>query len=1175
MHSLRNFLLITLVLLCSSSLLKAQCLDPVPVLQFSPNNACSGTAITFEVINLSPANDETYSWNFGDGTTTPDSKLTANGSKVTYAYNHTGTGPANFTVSVRRVKGLCVYDSAPQTVTVKPQVAFTPPTVKNNINNSANVCVADTVQNISVTATLTNPNTSTTGISGYQVDWGNGEVNNYTLAQFTGSTTISNGTPYNKEGNYPITVTALSTDPNVCPAVVNIPFSVGKDPKAVFSVEKKERIEPQFPSPLCGVPVRVEIKNESTGGGLTYKWEVTNTQPGGPVNFSFIEGTSDTTKNPVFQFNEKGRYMIKLTVSNACVDPSDPVGPIDPYDPENPDDDFDEDGKYVQEESVLIVYPEVQIQGRDLCADPGVPQVIMGNELAQFDPNLGTIDPSTIQWVVTGGATLDNPNIQNPKITFPGPGTYTVAANFANECERSQDAPGANQRPPATITITARPSKPADGSVTLCGGENYVITPTPNGSVRFNFYTTATGGSPVASDTTAYPINAVTNSVTYYIAAVLNGCESSERGVFTLNVLPPIQNNTIQAPQSICVGATPAPLTGTQPSGANGNFSYTWLRSTTSATTGFTVAPGVNNGSGYTPAALTQTTWFRRMVRATSCKPDTSAAVEITVVPVIATNTITQNQTVCAGSAPATLIGSRPTGGNGVDYAIIWESSTTGATATDFAPVTGANGTPVINNEENLEPGPITQTTWYRRQVTSAGCSGYSNVIVITVAPALAQNTIGSSQTICGNAAPTPLTGSKPTGGTGTYTYLWESSTTSATDGFGPAAGTNTGITYNPGNLTQTTHFRRTVTSGSCEPLVSEAVTITVVPAIENNTITAAKTVVCEGAVPVLTGSLATGGSGNLVYLWESSVTSASAGFNPAIGTNNGKDYTPTSIVQNTWYRRTVSVAGSTCPPIISNIVAVTVDKLPAAPTVEASDVTICAGTSATLRVTSTNGGTYQWFTAETGGNPVSFEPVFVTPVLTSNITYYVQATNNNQCVSATRTPVKVTVTSISADAGRDTTIIEGQPFGLRATGGTTYVWSPATGLNDPNVATPIATPTKTTTYTVTVTTEDGCTATDEITITVIPRVVVVNTFSPNGDNINDTWEIKNIENFPNATVEVFNRWGNPVFKSDVGYRQPWDGTHKGSILPLATYYYIIRLDNISKPISGSITIIR
>ncbi|MDB5261091.1 MAG: hypothetical protein JWQ14_372, partial [Adhaeribacter sp.] len=304
MHSIRNYFILLLVFLCSSSLLTAQCLDPVPVFQFSPNNACSGSAVTFEVINLSAANDENYIWAFGDGTTTPDTKLTANGSKVTYTYTHTGPGLGTFTVSVRRVKGFCVYDSAPQTVTVKPQVVFLPPTVSNSVSTGGNVCVPDSTQNISVTATLTNPNTTATGITGYQVDWGNGQVNNYSLAEFTGSNTLTSPVAYTQEGAFPITVTALSSDPNVCPAKVVIPFNVGRDPKAVFSVEKKVRMTPPFPAPLCGVPVKVTLKNESTGGGLTYKWEVTNSQPGGSTNFSFIEGTTDTTKNPILQFNE-------------------------------------------------------------------------------------------------------------------------------------------------------------------------------------------------------------------------------------------------------------------------------------------------------------------------------------------------------------------------------------------------------------------------------------------------------------------------------------------------------------------------------------------------------------------------------------------------------------------------------------------------------------------------------------------------------------------------------------------------------------------------------------------------------------------------------------------------------------------------------------------------------
>jgi gliding motility-associated-like protein len=256
-----------------------------------------------------------------------------------------------------------------------------------------------------------------------------------------------------------------------------------------------------------------------------------------------------------------------------------------------------------------------------------------------------------------------------------------------------------------------------------------------------------------------------------------------------------------------------------------------------------------------------------------------------------------------------------------------------------------------------------------------------------------------------------------------------------------------------------------------------------------------------------------------------------------------------------------------------SNVIEITLEPLPAAPQVEAADVQVCPGTSATLRVIGNN-ATFAWYTTPTLGTPVFYGPVFVTPRLTGDITYYVEAINDNECVSATRTPVKVTVTSIFADAGRDTTIIEGQTWGLQARGGIRYQWSPATGLNNDSIANPVASPTKTTTYRVVVTNELGCQATDEVTITVIPRVRVVNTFSPNRDGINETWEIENIENYPNATIEIFNRWGNPVFKSAGAY-QPWDGTFKGSPLPLATYYYIIRLDKDEKPISGSVTIIR
>jgi len=87
--------------------------------------------------------------------------------------------------------------------------------------------------------------------------------------------------------------------------------------------------------------------------------------------------------------------------------------------------------------------------------------------------------------------------------------------------------------------------------------------------------------------------------------------------------------------------------------------------------------------------------------------------------------------------------------------------------------------------------------------------------------------------------------------------------------------------------------------------------------------------------------------------------------------------------------------------------------------------------------------------------------------------------------------------------------------------------------------------------------------------------VEIPNTITPNGDNYNDTWYIKNIDLYPNATVKVFNRWGNLVFDGDKPYKE-WDGTTKGEPLPSEVYYYIIELNNsMENKYNGTITIIR
>jgi gliding motility-associated-like protein len=89
-----------------------------------------------------------------------------------------------------------------------------------------------------------------------------------------------------------------------------------------------------------------------------------------------------------------------------------------------------------------------------------------------------------------------------------------------------------------------------------------------------------------------------------------------------------------------------------------------------------------------------------------------------------------------------------------------------------------------------------------------------------------------------------------------------------------------------------------------------------------------------------------------------------------------------------------------------------------------------------------------------------------------------------------------------------------------------------------------------------------------------ITGLSIANTFTPNGDGINDYWQIKNIDNYPAALIQIFNRYGQKLFESK-GYGVPFDGTYKGQKLSSGVYYYIINLGIQCNLLSGSLTIIR
>ena len=162
-------------------------------------------------------------------------------------------------------------------------------------------------------------------------------------------------------------------------------------------------------------------------------------------------------------------------------------------------------------------------------------------------------------------------------------------------------------------------------------------------------------------------------------------------------------------------------------------------------------------------------------------------------------------------------------------------------------------------------------------------------------------------------------------------------------------------------------------------------------------------------------------------------------------------------------------------------------------------------------------------------------------------------------------------IIGVDFDAGPNLEIGEGETVHLLATGGTSYDWSPTDGLSGNGIPDPFATPAFTTTYSVT-TVINGCTYTDQVTVEVIRRIDPPTGFTPNGDGINDTWEIHGISDYPNAEVSIYDRWGQRVHHSN-GYKQAFSGGG----LPAGTYYYVIELKQLegqSPPYTGYVAII-
>lgn len=225
-------------------------------------------------------------------------------------------------------------------------------------------------------------------------------------------------------------------------------------------------------------------------------------------------------------------------------------------------------------------------------------------------------------------------------------------------------------------------------------------------------------------------------------------------------------------------------------------------------------------------------------------------------------------------------------------------------------------------------------------------------------------------------------------------------------------------------------------------------------------------------------------------------------------------------------------------------------------------DTTVCLGGYYRLRASGAD--YYSWSPSVGLTDPSSPDPVATPPATT---TYTVAGSDSAHCFAIDKS-VTINVNPIpTVDAGPDVTASAGVPFPLHITYSPDVVswqWTPPNGLSCDSCPDPSASPTGNTFYTITVRNEDGCTAQDTMTVFVTcggGNVFIPNTFSPNGDGMNDVFYPRGKGVAQVKSFRVFNRWGQLVFERynfNVNDRSSgWDGSVGGQKLPPDVFVYI------------------
>jgi hypothetical protein len=731
---------------------------------------------------------------------------------------------------------------------------------------------------------------------------------------------------------------------------------------------------------------------------------------------------------------------------------------------------------------------------------------------------------------------------------------------------------GVTCRKEIEITVNTTPAPTVITPVTYC--QNSVAAPLTATGANFMWYTDATGGT--GTSTAPTPDTTTPGSTTWYVSQSVAGCESTREAI-VINVTPSPAPPLVTTPLVYCQNSSAIPLAAT---GTN----LLWY-----------TAPNAGIGSATAPTPSTSaagSTFYYVSQTVFGCESPRET-IEVSITPTPPTPAVTSPLNYCQYSNAVPLAAS------GTD--LLWYTASI-----------GGSGSTVV-------PTPVTTFPGVRNYFVSqtiSGCESPRAAIEVTITAVPFPPAVTNQVNYCQNSIATPLTATgtnllwytTATGGTGSATaptpdtatagitnyYVSQTvagcegsratiivrviatpiappvltpvtfcqySTTSPLNALGPNLLWYTDPNLGTGSITAPTPD--TETAGTTTYYVSQSISgcegprsaiEVIISAAPSEPIVTTPVSYCQNSVALPLTATGT----NL--LWYTAATG---------GTGVVLAPTPiTTITGNTTYYVSQTVSGCESLRTAINVI---INAAPLEPTGNSSQY-FCANIYPTIQDLILNQNSINWYSSATSSTALTPS----TPLIPNTIYYAEQFDITTGCQSLTRLAVTVFIINENAPTiVDDLTFCEADEKTIEDinTNGAIVIW-----YDTPTGGTPLSSNyvlvNSQVLYAATYNSTSGCESLDRQSVTITTfdcEVKVNNLLTLDGNNLNDNLNIINIESFPANEIEIYNRYGQVVWRIE-NYNNTTN-TFKGRAnvggvyqindnLPTGTYYYVLKYYN-------------